>query len=165
MSAVPARLAEDAAEAVRALNHATLPGSGGLMFPADAYETAGALAVLVARLPQALAQLSAFLQAETEAGQIIIAAGPHVGDPGAAVSAACRHLDGASAAAGQLQQALDAAQQALTWGAAKQPDWPSSGLSGVNRAGPPRTRNGNCSAGNGRRNRHLQDAAYREFHC
>jgi hypothetical protein len=63
----PAALAADAAEAVRALNHATLPGSGGLAFPADAYDVTGALSLLASRLPQALAQLLAFLQAEVKA--------------------------------------------------------------------------------------------------
>lgn len=118
MSAGPARLADQAAEAVRALNYATLPGAGELEFPADVYETAGALGVLAARLPQALAQLSAFLQAEEHAGRIIIVAGGHAGGPAAAVSAARGHLGAAAAAAGHLQQALDAAQQALTWAAA-----------------------------------------------
>jgi hypothetical protein len=64
----PARRVEEAAEAIRALNYATLPGAGELMFPADAYETAGVLAVLAARLPQALAQLSAFLQEQVVSG-------------------------------------------------------------------------------------------------
>jgi hypothetical protein len=31
----------DAAEAIRALNHATLPGKTTLAWPADAYETLG----------------------------------------------------------------------------------------------------------------------------
>lgn len=65
----PAALAGDAAEAVRTLNHATLPGSGGLVFPADAYDVTGALSLLASRLPQALAQLLAFLQAEVKAGR------------------------------------------------------------------------------------------------
>jgi hypothetical protein len=116
--AVPARLAEDAAEAVRALNHATLPGAGELAYPADAYEVAGSLAVLAGRLPQALAQLSAFLDGEVNAGRVVIVAGEHSGDPAAAISAARRHLEAAADAAGQLRQALDAAQNMLTWAAA-----------------------------------------------
>jgi hypothetical protein len=118
----PAGYADQAAEAVRALNHATMPGAGGLVFPADAYEVAGALGMLAARLPQALAQLSAFLQAETGAGRIVIVAGEHAGDPATAISAARRHLDDAAAAARQLRHALDAAQNALTWAAASPPD-------------------------------------------
>jgi hypothetical protein len=118
---VPARLAEDAAEAVRALNHATLPGAGELAYPADAYEVAGSLAVLAARLPQALAQLAAFLDGEVNAGRIAVVAGQHAGDPQAATGAARRHLDAAAAAARQLHQALDSAQNALTWAAASTP--------------------------------------------
>jgi hypothetical protein len=114
----PAGYADQAAEAVRALNHVTLPGAGGLVFPADAYETAGALGMLAARLPQALAQLSAFLQAEADAGRIVIVAGPHAGDPDTAIGAARGCLDAAAAAAGRLYEALDAAQNALTWAAA-----------------------------------------------
>jgi hypothetical protein len=79
----PAALAGEAAEAVRALNHATLPGSGGLAFPADAYDVAGQLALLASRLPQALAQLHAFLHAEVKAGRVVIVAGDHAGDAAA----------------------------------------------------------------------------------
>jgi hypothetical protein len=114
----PAQRAEEAAEAIRALNYATLPGAGELMFPAGAYETAGALAVLAGRLPQALAQLSAFLQEQVNAGRVVIVAGEHAGDPAAAISMARCHLDAAASSARQLQQSLDAAQQSLTWAAA-----------------------------------------------
>lgn len=73
----PAALAAEAAEAVRALNHATLPGTSGLIYPADAYDVSGALSLLASRLPQALAQLLAFLQAEVAAGRVIIVSGDH----------------------------------------------------------------------------------------
>jgi hypothetical protein len=53
----PAGLASQAADAVRALNHATRPGTSGLAYPADAYDVTGALSLLASRLPQALAQL------------------------------------------------------------------------------------------------------------
>jgi hypothetical protein len=116
----PAALAADAAEAVRALNHATLPGSGALAFPADAYDVTGALAVLASRLPQALAQLLAFLRAEVEAGRVVIVAGDHAGDPDAVLAAVTRSLDEAAASARRLHQALDAAQNNLTWAGARQ---------------------------------------------
>lgn len=114
----PAALAADAAESVRALNHATLPGSGGLAFPADAYDVAGALALLVSRLPQALAQLQAFLHAEVAAGRVVIVAGDQAGDPAAVLAAVTGSLDEAVASARRLHQALDAAQNNLTWAAA-----------------------------------------------
>lgn len=114
----PAALAAQAAEAVRALNHATLPGSGTLAFPADAYDVTGALALLASRLPQALAQLLAFLRAEVEAGRVVIVAGDHAGDPAAVLGAVTGSLDEAAASARRLHQALDAAQNQLTWAAA-----------------------------------------------
>jgi hypothetical protein len=120
VTAEPARLAGQAAEAVRLLNHATLPGSGGLVFPADAYDVTGALSVLASRLPQALAQLLAFLRAEVQAGRVVIVAGDHAGDPAAVLAAVTGSLDDAVASTRRLHQALDAAQNQLTWAAASQ---------------------------------------------
>ncbi len=117
----PAVLAGDAAEAVRVLNHATLPGSGGLVFPADAYDVTGQLALLASRLPQALAQLLAFLQAEVAAGRVVIVGGEHAGDPAAVLAAVTANMDAAVASARRLHQALDAAQNKLTWAAAATP--------------------------------------------
>jgi hypothetical protein len=113
----PAELAGDAAEAVRALNHATRPGSGGLAFPADAYDVTGQLALLAARLPQALAQLLAFLHTEVKAGRVVIVAGGHAGDPAAVLAAVTASLDAAVASTRRLHQALDSAQNQLTWAA------------------------------------------------
>ncbi len=117
----PAALAGQAAEAVRALNHATLPGSCGLAFPADAYDVTGALALLASRLPQALAQLQAFLRTEIAAGRVAIVAGEHAGDPAAVLTAVTASLDSAAASARRLHQALDTAQNNLTWAAAANP--------------------------------------------
>lgn len=110
--------ADEAAEAVRQLNHATLPAAGGLAYPSDAYDAAGALALMASRLPQALAQLLAFLQAETTAGRVLIVAGEHAGDPAAVLTGVTAALDDAAAAARCLSCALGAAQSALTWAAA-----------------------------------------------
>jgi hypothetical protein len=95
----PAELAAEAAESVRALNHATRPGSSGRVFPADAYDLTGALSLLASRLPQALAQLLAFLRAEVSAGRVIIVAGPDAGDPAAMLAAVTASLDAAVASA------------------------------------------------------------------
>jgi hypothetical protein len=100
-------------------NHATLPGAGGLVFPADAYGVTGALSLLASRLPQALAQLLAFLQAEVKAGRIAIVAGDQAGDPAAVLAAVTASLDAPVASARRLHQALDAAQNQLTWAAAR----------------------------------------------
>lgn len=114
----PAALAGQAAEAVRALNHATLPGAGGMVFPADAYDVTGQLTLLASRLPQALAQLLAFLNTEVQAGRVVIVAGDNAGDPAAVLAAVTGSLDSAVASARRLHQALDAAQNNLTWAAA-----------------------------------------------
>jgi hypothetical protein len=119
--ATPAELAGQAAEAARALNHATLPGAGGLAYPADAYEVAGQLSLLAARLPQALAQIHTFLQQQTAAGQVTVVAGQHAGDPAAMLTAVTSDLDDAAGFARRLHQALDAAQDHLTWAAATGP--------------------------------------------
>ena len=116
----PAELAGQAAEAVRALNHATLPGAGQLEYPADAYEVTGQLAVLAARLPQALAQLLTFMQEQANAGAITVVAGPHAGNPAAMLAAVTGDLDAAVGSARRLHQALDAAQNHLTWAAASE---------------------------------------------
>lgn len=115
----PAALADEAAESVRALNHATLPGTGGLVFPADAYDVTGALSLLASRLPQALAQLLAFLQTEAAAGRVVIVSGDHAGDPAAVLANVTASLDIAVASARRLHQALDTAQNQLTWAAAR----------------------------------------------
>jgi hypothetical protein len=113
----PAELAGQAAEAVRALNHATLPGADGLAYPADAYEVTGQLSLLAARLPQALAQILAFLGEQAAAGRITVVAGQHAGDPAAMLTAVTASLAAAAASARRLHQALDAAQNHLTWAA------------------------------------------------
>jgi hypothetical protein len=115
----PAALAAEAAEAARALNHATRPGTSGLIYPADAYDVTGQLALLASRLPQALAQLLAFLQAEVKAGRVVIVSGDHAGDPAAVLATVTASLDQAVASARRLHQALDAAQNNLTWAAAR----------------------------------------------
>lgn len=115
MTGQPARQAETATEAVRALNHATLPGTNELTGPADVYDTLGALAILAARLPQALAQLQAFLDAQTDAGQIAVIDGEHAGDPAAAAATVGHWTDTATAATQALQHALEQAHTALTW--------------------------------------------------
>jgi hypothetical protein len=115
--ASPAELAGQAAETVRALNHATLPGTAGLEYPADAYEVTGQLSLLAARLPQALAQILAFLTEQESNGAITVVAGEHAGDPAAMLAAVTGDLDAAAASARRLHQALDDAQNHLTWAA------------------------------------------------
>jgi hypothetical protein len=101
-------LARAAAGAVRSLNHATL-GSGGLDWPADAYELIGELTLAAAGLPQLLAQVGRWLASALEAGRL----GCDDGDPGAAVGGARLSLSGARASAAALARDLGQAQQQL----------------------------------------------------
>jgi hypothetical protein len=66
----PAQLADDAAGAIRALNHATLSPRDGWEFPADAYSVVGNLHELAARLPQAIGQLHRFISGLEAAGHL-----------------------------------------------------------------------------------------------
>jgi hypothetical protein len=111
------RCADTAAEAVRALNHATVFADGGLTGPGDVYDVLGSLATLAARLPQALSQLQAFLTREHTAGRVQIVDGQHVGDPAAAIADVDRWLTCATGSADLLREALEHAHATLTWAA------------------------------------------------
>jgi hypothetical protein len=110
-----ARQADVAAEAVRALNHATQPWADGLTSPVDVYDTLGGLELLASRLPQALAQLQRFLAREQQAERIQVVDGEHVGDPAAAVAATSCQLEQAADAAGSLRETLARAHELLAW--------------------------------------------------
>lgn len=114
MTGEAARCADTAAEAIRALNYATLPAAGTLTGPADVYDVTGALASLTARLPQALSQLQTFLAGEHAAGRVRVVDGPHTGDPAAALAEADRWLTCASSRADVLREALEQAHAALS---------------------------------------------------
>jgi len=107
--------ADTAAEAIRALNYATLPAAGTLTGPADVYDVVGALATLTGRLPQILSQLQSFLAGEHAAGRVRIVDGPHTGDPTAALAESDRWLTCAAGAADTLRHALEQAHAALSW--------------------------------------------------
>jgi hypothetical protein len=109
-----ARCADTAAEAVRALNHATVFTDGGLTGPGDVYDVLGSLATLAARLPQALSQLQAFLTREHTAGRVQILDGQHTGDPAAAIADVARWLTCAAGSADTLREALEQAHTTLT---------------------------------------------------
>ncbi|MCX5288745.1 hypothetical protein [Streptomyces sp. NBC_00183] len=59
----PQDLADQAAEAIRNLNHATQSAKGELNYPSDAYELVASLKQLTERLPQSFEQISRFLGA------------------------------------------------------------------------------------------------------
>lgn len=121
-TASPAELADLAAEAVRALNHATVPGQARLAYPSDVYDTLAALRRLAERLPQALAQLARWLDAEATAGRLTADSGrkpalvlTEVADAcaagGHAADAMARDLSAAQTAAAGLATAREGGTQ------------------------------------------------------
>jgi hypothetical protein len=102
----PAEAADTAAESVRALNHATLSGTG-YEWPSDVGAVLNALTVLAQRLPQALGQAGQWLEREHNAGRV----GHDHGDALTfdAVDQALTSLDDAHAAALALATALSRA--------------------------------------------------------
>jgi hypothetical protein len=105
----PARLVAAAAEYVRAANHATITAADvlnpGLLSGSDAYDAAGALALLASRLPQLCGQLAAVLDAATRHGTL-------TGPPGAPMLAAAQ-LRQAAETLTAASERLDAATQTL----------------------------------------------------
>lgn len=113
----PSHWADTAAEAIRALNHATVPVADELDGPADVYDILGSLGQLGARLTQVLDQLAGFLDRELLAGRVIIVDGQHVGDPVTVVADATHALAVATDAAELFREMIDKAQSVLTWAA------------------------------------------------
>ncbi len=113
--------ANAAAEMVRTINHTTRPGTidDGVdeLQVTDLYDLLGGLALLAGRLPQALSQVEALLDALVENHHVVVVDGEHAGDPVAVAAVAGHWLQVARAAAGHLVHATDRAQQALTWAA------------------------------------------------
>jgi hypothetical protein len=102
-------LARTAAEAIRGLNHLTgCPAALGQ--PSAAYDVIGALALAASRLPQALSQITRWLDQALAAGQL---GHDHGEDPAGAVDATEIFLSDARISAAALAGDLDAAQQQL----------------------------------------------------
>jgi hypothetical protein len=111
-------IADDASEAIRALNHATHPADlcPGLQYPADAYHVLGSLHELAYRLPQLFAQISTFLQRQLQHDLVAVDGGEHMGDSLGAIGTASHQLEAPAAqAAHRLADMLDAAQQAIAF--------------------------------------------------
>lgn len=75
MSTDPGKLADQAAEAIRALNHRT-QHADSLPYPGDIYSTVGALQRMAYGLPQALGQLRHRLDQLHATGHVRSDAGP-----------------------------------------------------------------------------------------
>lgn len=83
----PAALAEQAAEAIRALNRSTFapdPTPPGYTEPAEVAATVASLRILADRLPQALRQASQWLADQDRAGRLLAASGAAIPAPQAA---------------------------------------------------------------------------------
>ena len=103
------RLARTAAEAIRGLNWLT-GCQAGLGQPSAAYDVIGALALAASRLPQALAQITGWLDQALEAGRL----GHDLGeDPASATGAAGIFISDARMSAAALADDLSQAQQHL----------------------------------------------------
>jgi hypothetical protein len=111
-------VAEQAAEALRELNHRTRDARA-FTGPAELYRLVGELALLAGRLPQLLDQLDRWLRAEHDVGRIRADARA---DPGRIIAAAGAELADAGDAAHDLAHVLDAAQRHLAQLGATGPD-------------------------------------------
>ena len=109
------RIADTAAEAVRALNYATLPGQGGLTYPGDAYDLLAALGTLAERLPQLCQQVARWLTDEQRAGHLVEGAhGPCGGSDALAVAHTADALTRAAWSAVVLRGMLGRAQSDIS---------------------------------------------------
>jgi hypothetical protein len=107
---------QDAAEAIRAINHLTI-NHGALPFPSEAWRLLGQLSLLAARLPQAFEQITTQLRSLQRDGRIGIDPGTQfAGQVDLAVATAAIELtDHAVVAAAELAEALTNAHHALTY--------------------------------------------------
>jgi hypothetical protein len=107
-TADPARLADCAAEAIRGLIYATMPGDDNLDYPSDLAAVIGGLELLAGRLPQTCRQLAGWLTGKNVAGRVR-ADDTSAGATAEAVTATVAWLQRAGAAAEQLRVALESA--------------------------------------------------------
>jgi hypothetical protein len=107
--------AETAAAAIRAINHLTYHDTA-LPYPSDAWRLIGQLGSVAYRLQQALRQTATLVRDQQERGLIGIDAGTtYAGDATGAVRDTTAALEDAQGAASRLADALEQAQQPLTY--------------------------------------------------
>jgi hypothetical protein len=108
-----AKSAGQAAEAIRALNHATISTVG--YGPNDVYDVVAELVVLTERLPQAFGQLARILEHLNNKGQLGFDPGsPFAGHPADGVTELNTVFSRASASANELRYALADGQRILS---------------------------------------------------
>lgn len=98
------------ADAVRYLNHATMPATGapGISSPVDVDDVLGALQLATRRLDQTLSQLQHSLRSDLATGRVRLDRG---GTPAPAVEEACGELEAARSACGTLGVSLGRARR------------------------------------------------------
>ena len=106
------QLADDAAEALRGINHLTF-SDRCVRYPSEVYTLLADLGRLAHLLPQALRQVDSIVSGWVEDGHVSIDDSEYVGHPEAAAAAVSVYLEDAGAHAGELGRLLDKAQQAL----------------------------------------------------
>jgi hypothetical protein len=107
----PAELADAAHEAVRALNHATLPAECELADHLDLYRVLGSLSALLHSSPQALRQAGDWLVGEQQSGTVSVD-GSCPASPAATVSVIVSALSAAAEALRQSACRVDHAHEA-----------------------------------------------------
>lgn len=106
--------AAEAAEAIRAFNHASF-AIDSIAQPSTVYSVLGELYTLASRLDQAIGQLSRPLQRQLQAGRLHVDDGaPFAGDPERAVSTAVEELGVARLCVHDAHEALTNAQAAIS---------------------------------------------------
>jgi hypothetical protein len=103
-------LGEQAAEAIRSLNHLTR-GPGAFADPTQACQLVAALTAMTGRLPQLLGQTATWLHGELHTGRLRIDTTAHTDDPAELLAAIAACLAQAGHCAHRLNQVLDTTQQ------------------------------------------------------
>ena len=114
MSKTASEAAQEAADAIRALNYATLPheGAPGLEFPSDVYDVIGSLKNALQRMPQALQQCSLWLGEQHAAGKVGHDSAHSGGDAGADVRMTRHWMDAAGDVLAEVAKMLNDAHSA-----------------------------------------------------
>lgn len=127
-------LADQAAHAVRLLNHRTRPGTADLADPLDTAEIIAALASMTSMLPQLLGQLSHWLAREHHDGRLRVDALAPLPDPAQTVHALTDNLQHAIQCLQRAAAELDTAHEHAAHLASAEP--PGRGQHSCRSVGP-----------------------------
>lgn len=115
------QLADQAAHAIRILNHRTRPDAGGLTDPLDTTEIIAALATTAGMLPQLLSQLARWLHHEQHNNRLRVDALAPLPDPAQTMHALTGSLQHAIHCIQRAAEQLDTAHQHAAHLAAAEP--------------------------------------------